>query len=124
MVTVGAGSPPPPVNAGTIRASTITTATPISRIPTGCRYHGGGAPGGRGGLPDGGGRYPHGSRGRTGSPHAGGGAGSRGGTCGRLHGCPPHGCGCGFDGCSGGCSTRWVSSSVPTGPTRAATASL
>ncbi|HET6749350.1 MAG TPA: hypothetical protein VFL71_08815 [Actinomycetes bacterium] len=70
-------------------------------------------------MPDGG-RYPHGSRGRAGSPHAGGGAGSRGGTCGRVHGCPPHGCGCGFGGCSGGCSTRWVSSSVPAGPARAA----
>ena len=56
VVTVGTRSPPPLVNAGPIKASTITTATPISRIPTGCQYHGGGAPGGRGGLGDGGGR--------------------------------------------------------------------
>jgi len=49
------------VTAGTITASTITTAAPISSIPTGCRYHGGGLPGGRDPLPEGGGRYPHGS---------------------------------------------------------------
>src|SRR5687768_1744681 len=47
VVTVGAGSPPP-VKDGTIRASTISTTAPISAIPTGCRYQGGGAPGGRG----------------------------------------------------------------------------
>jgi hypothetical protein len=80
-VTVGAGSDPP-VNAGTITASTITTAAPISSIPTGCRYHGGGAPGGREPLPDGGGRYPHGSRGLPCSPHGRCGAGSTGGGCG------------------------------------------
>src|SRR5215207_11174096 len=72
VVTVGAGSDPPPVNAGTITASTITTAAPISSSPTGCRYHGDGPPGGLGPLPDGGGRSPHGS----------GGTGSAGGVCG------------------------------------------
>jgi hypothetical protein len=82
VVTVGAGSDPPPVNAGTITASTITTAAPISSSPTGCRYPGGGAPGGRGSLPDGGGRYPHGCRGLGGSPHGRSGAGSTGGGCG------------------------------------------
>src|SRR5215207_2269486 len=77
VVTVGAGSDPPPVNAGTITASTITTAAPISSSPTGCRY-----PGGRAPLPDGGGRYPHGCRGLGGSPHGRSGAGSTGGGCG------------------------------------------
>jgi hypothetical protein len=107
-VTVGAGSDPRPVNAGTITARTITTAAPISSIPTGCRYHGDGPPGGRDPFPDGGGRYPHGSRGLAISPHGRSGTGSAGGVCGwRPHGCPPHGGGCG--GCCGGCSTRWVS---------------
>ena len=82
VVTVGAGSDPPPVTAGTITASTITTAAPISSIPTGCRYHGGGLPGGRDPFPDGGGRYPHGSRGFAASPHGRSGTGPAGGVCG------------------------------------------
>ena len=36
------------------------------------------------------------------------------GGCGRLHGRPPHGCGCG--GCSGGCATGSVSLVVPGRP--------
>src|SRR5829696_6208932 len=112
VVTVGTGLSPPPVNAGTTRASTITTTAPMSSSPTGCRHHGGGPPGGRGALPAGGGRYPHGCRGAGRSPHCGG--GGLGGCC--PHGRPPHGCGSGCcggwggccGGCCGGCSTDWT----------------
>src|SRR5215218_7075041 len=47
VVSDGAGSGSLEVKVGTTRASTITTAAPISSIPTGCRYQGGGPPGGR-----------------------------------------------------------------------------
>jgi hypothetical protein len=113
VVTVGAGSFLPPRKDGTTRASTITTAAPISTIPTGWRYQGGGAPGGRGALGCSGDRWPQGSLGVAGAPQGRGGGGSCGG-CGRRHGCPPHGWGWG--GCSGGCSTRSVSLVVPGRP--------